>query len=384
VSVIDARFVPAPAPRPRRLRWLRRQDDGPPQDRLEVQRGWFEAQLAGWPGWSGMSPQVAERVSVANRCMQLNAQQIAGMTLRFSSTAPAGGREPAWLGNPDPVWFPNGIGDAVFCAIWSMYSWGDAFLYITSRYADGYPSGWTVLDPSTVSVQAVDGRRVYRVSDQRLDPDDVVQVTRDPRGGLRGTSALRAYAPYVQGLMAAAATGATMTENPIPNAILKSEQKLTAEQAADLQAQWTERAGLRRGAPAILPPKLDFEMLQFSPADLQLIEVQEWDTAVIAAAYGVPLIMLNMTHKGSLVYQNPQMLGEFWWRFELRPTGKRLSDALSLQMLPAGNEVFFDAGDTFAPLSSPVPAPPTPVGAATPTADDATPVIPLRPVQEGL
>ena len=62
------------------------------------------------------------------------------MPLRFFGT-----REPAWVANPDPVWFPNGIGDAVYMAIDQMYRWGDAYLYITARYADGYPSAWTVL-----------------------------------------------------------------------------------------------------------------------------------------------------------------------------------------------------------------------------------------------
>jgi hypothetical protein len=39
-----------------------------------------------------------------------------------------------------------------------------------------------------------------------------------------------------------------------------------------------------------------------------------------------------------------------WWRFELRPTGKRIVDAFTAQMLPAGSYVWLDAGDTFLPL----------------------------------
>ena len=44
-------------------------------------------------------------------------------------------------------------------------------------------------------------------------------------------------------------------------------------------------------------------------------------------------------------------LGEMWWRFELRPTSKRISDAFSAQMLPRGQYVWFDAADTFAALT---------------------------------
>ena len=71
------------------LGWLKRQTD-PGQERLEVQRGWFEAELAGWQGWYGLSPQAAERVWVANRCIHLNANQISSMELKFETSAPAG------------------------------------------------------------------------------------------------------------------------------------------------------------------------------------------------------------------------------------------------------------------------------------------------------
>src|SRR4029079_1572831 len=102
----------------------------------------FQAQITEfWSGLTGVgfSPRLIDRVWVANRCIEMNAQQVASMPLRFHGT-----REPAWVSNPDPVWFPNGISDAVYAAIDSMYRWGDAFLVITSRYADGYPSAWTL------------------------------------------------------------------------------------------------------------------------------------------------------------------------------------------------------------------------------------------------
>ena len=93
------------------------------------------------------SPRLAERVWTANRCIQLVCQQIASMPLRYYG--PPSGSEPAWVANPDPVWYPNGIGDAVFSMVHSQLGWGDCFLYVTDRYQTGYPSAWTVLDPAT-------------------------------------------------------------------------------------------------------------------------------------------------------------------------------------------------------------------------------------------
>jgi len=73
----------------------------------------FDAQLeAFWDSLRGFgfSPRLIERVWVAERCLQLVSQQIASMALRWSG--PPSATEPAWVSNPDPVWFPNGIGDA--------------------------------------------------------------------------------------------------------------------------------------------------------------------------------------------------------------------------------------------------------------------------------
>jgi HK97 family phage portal protein len=360
----------------------------------------------------GFSPRLIDRVWAANRCIQLNAQQVASMPLRFF-----GGYEPAWVSNPDPVWYPNGIGDAVFAAVRSMYGWGDAFLYVTSRYASGFPSAWTVLTPEAVSVRAVNGRREYRSGKTLLNPDDVVQVSRDPRGGLRGTSALQAFGSNMLSAISSADLARTIMDGGIPNAVLKSQRKLTAEQALELQNQWVERSTARRGAPAVLPPELDFEKLAFSPQDLLLLDAQQFDARVIASAFGVPPFLLNMPLAGGLTYQNPAMLFEVWWRTELRPAAIRVSQALTANMLPRGSWVEFDARDVLAPeLKDLVEAwekiigfggavaaefraavlrlPPqseqdsindqlVPPVAATSGTTDATNVTPLRPTQEG-
>lgn len=299
----------------------------------------FDADLVGlFAGWS--SPAMAERVGTASRCLQLVAQQIAAMPLRFRGSAPP----PLWVSNPDPAWFPNGIGDAVFALVTSVYAWGDGFLLTTDRYETGYPRAFTVLDPSRVTVGAADdGRgRTYRVGNHDLDPDDVLQISRNPMGALRGTSALASYASNVRAAFEAESFAADFyTGGGVPWAVLQSSRRLDAEQAATLQGQWTARVGLRGGAPAVLPPDVTFSQFQFSPKDLLLLESREWDAKQIAAAYGVPAFMLNMDQGGGLNYSNPEMLFDTWWRTELYPTARRVESALSV-WLPRGNWVEFD------------------------------------------
>ena len=207
-----------------------------------------------------------------------------------------------------------------------------------------------MLDPAPISVESKNGKRAYRSGQTPLKAEDVVQITRDPRGGLRGTSAIASYSPYTNGMLAAADLGRVMMgSGGTPSAVLKSNRKLTQEQAEALQAQWMSATSLRRGAPAVLPPEIDFEKLAFSPADLMLLDVQTYDAQVIASAFGVPAAFINMPIEGGLNYTTPVLGLEQWWRTELRPTAFRISRALSSLMLPAGAYVEFDARDFLAP-----------------------------------
>lgn len=308
-------------------------------DLMQSQLSAFWDSLRGF----GFSPTLIDKVWVANRCMQLNSQQIASMPLRFF-----GAYEPAWVSSPDPNWFPNGIGDAIHCAVRSMYAYGDAFLYITDRYASGFPSAWTVLDPAPITVRNVNGQREFRSRNQLLNPNNVVQITRNPNGGLRGTSALQAYGSNMLSSIAAADTGRAIMNGGVPSAVLKSQRKLTKEQAEALQAQWSMATAARRGVPAVLPPEIDFTELSFSPRDLLLLDGQQFDARVIASAFGVPPMLINMPQE-SFTYQSAPPLFELWWRTELRPMAGWVQRALTAQMLPRGSWVEFDARDVLAP-----------------------------------
>ena len=313
-------------------------------DLYDTQVADFWANLASSTGAS--NPTLIERVWVANRCQHMCAQAIASMPLRFY-----GSREPAWVANPDPVWFPNGIGDAVYAAVDSMYGYGDAFVYVTSRYADTYPSAWTVLNPAPMGVDVKNGRRAYRSGQANLDPDDMVQITRNPRAGTtRGTSAIASYSAYTNGLLAAADLGRVMMgSGGTPNAVIKSLRKIDQAQATAIQNAWMTAVSARRGAPAVLGPDLSFEQLAFSPADLMLLDAQKFDAQVIASAYGMPAVLVNVALEDGLTYQTPILALEQWWREELLPRAVQVQTALSAQMLPQGSYVEFDARKFLAP-----------------------------------
>lgn len=305
---------------------------------------WWEANITGTAMYGNAD--LASRLWIAASCQHKNAQQIASMPIVFS-----GIDEPAWVSNPDPNMFPNGIGDAMYSIVDQMYGWGFVCLYITAKYANGFPRSWTILESQNVHIDVKSGSRTYKYGEHPLDASLIVQIDRNPGLRAHGTSAIRAFAQLGWGLMAAGNQSMTTSQGGIPQAVLKSERKLTKEQAEALQTQWMDSTTRRNGAPPILPPELDFEVLSINPSDLALIETQQWDAMMICNAYGMPSVLQNMALAGGLTYQNPAALGEFWWRFELRNVSTRISNAFSAQMLPRGQSVSLDASDTFAEIT---------------------------------
>jgi len=290
---------------------------------------------------------LAERVWVANRCQQLNAQQIASMPLRFNGT----GSEPAWVSAPDPNLFPNGIGDALHAIVDQVYGWGWSLQYVTDFYSDGFPRTWTVI-PSASCEPRFDesGQRVYKMGDTFLDPRRVIQIDRNPTTAAHGTSALRSFAQQAWGLMAAGNQSLTVNQGGTPKFYLHAKGRPTKDQTELIQEQWMTATANRNGAPPVIGDAIEPKEMSFKPSDLALLDTQKFNAMAIAAAYGVPAFMLNLPMEGALVYQNPASLGEFWWRFELRTTATRIGNAFTAQMLPRGSWVNFDAADTFLPL----------------------------------
>lgn len=287
----------------------------------------------------GWSPYLAERVGTVARCLQLNSQQIATMPLNLRGPVD----KPPWLINPDPEVY-NGLADAIFMAVWSRYSRGETFLYATSRLASGYPASFVVLDPVTMQVDWDEtGAPRYSSNGQPLPRENILHIKRDPRPGqLRGTSALAAYwSNLLSAMYAESFAGDVFAHSGVPGTVLKWSGRLTANQAADIQAQWVASVAQRSGAPAVLDQGLDFSVLSFSPKDLMLLELREFDAKQLAAAFGVPAFLLNLPQASGLNYSNPAMLFDLWWRAELMPTATQIESALST-WLPRGNWVVFD------------------------------------------
>jgi hypothetical protein len=198
--------------------------------------------------------QLAERVWVANRCQQMNAQQIASMPLEFHG----GPDEPAWVSSPDPNWFPNGIGDAMHAIVDQMYGWGFSCQYVTDFYADGFPRTWTVLPSASGERSVEDGAREYKLGETSWIRGGRADRPEPRDAGCTALSALRAYAQLAYGLLAAGNQSMTVSEGGIPQALIKADGKLDEGAGGGDPDEVDGGDARRNGAPPVLGKDLDF------------------------------------------------------------------------------------------------------------------------------
>ena len=287
---------------------------------------------------------LVDQTWVAATCQDLNASQISAMPLQWHG--PPGVDQPAWISSPDPSQFPNGIGDAMYAICDQIDGWGYSLQYVTDEYANGYPRRWTVIPSSACTPRfGDDGQKVYKLGDRTLDPGRVVQIDRNPTTAAHGTSAIRAYAQRAYSLLAAGNKSLSVSQDAFPPGYLKSENRLTSDQADAAQASWMAKTSARTGGVPVLGQGWDFKDSGLDPASMALLETQQWEAMVIATAYGVPGPILNMALTGGLTYQNPIALMQMWWLTRLRTRAKRIVDAFSAQMVPAGQWISVDASD---------------------------------------
>ena len=293
----------------------------------------------------GFSPRLIDRVWVAARCIHLNSQQISRMPLRFF-----GSREPAWVSNPDPVWFPNGIGDAVYAAIDSMYRWGDAYLYVTARYQDGYPVG----------LDGVERREhVHRGRERAVGSTATASSTSTPRTssrspaiprGICGTSAIKSYSAQAYGLMAASDLGRVMMESGTPNAVLQAEAQARRGAGGGASEPVDQRNQSASGRSGRSAAGIEFQQLSFSARGSHVAgqpEVQRARSSLLRSGFRRSSSTCP-SRAGSPTSHRP-CSASTGGASSCAPRQPHFLRPSRAQMLPRGSYVEFDARDTLAP-----------------------------------
>ena len=171
--------------------------------------------------WYG-TPQLADRVWVANRCQQLNAQQIASMPLRFHGP-PAEDTEPAWVSYAGPELVPERDRRRLARDRRPAVRVGVLLPVRHRLLRDRVPAD---VDGAAVRERCRSSSRTapvqYKLGEDDLNPASVVQIDRNPGAGrCMAPRRCRAYAQQAWGLLAAGNQSLAVSDGGIPRAILK-------------------------------------------------------------------------------------------------------------------------------------------------------------------
>jgi len=295
-----------------------------------------------WSGWPAewQTPNWMGRVSLltdtAWTCLDSNTSILSTMPPYLVNASPSLNAD--WLNNPDPGLYSSWE-EFAKQLFWDYQGGGEVFVLATAWYASSYPARFHVVPPWMVNVELDGARRKYFIGSLDVT-EEILHVRYTSRvGQARGLGPLEVGAPR---LVAAEALAryATQVVGGIPNSVLVHPQRLTKAQATDLQMQWIEARMSTLGLPAVLSGGVDFKTLSYSPADLALVDLANWNEARIAVLLGVPPFCVALPSGGDpMTYSNVSSLFDYRWRAGLRPMAETVMSALSFWALPRGTEV---------------------------------------------
>lgn len=249
-----------------------------------------------------------------------------------------------------PLWTQPAPDMSLTTWLWQLWSSGltagNFYGLVTGMLANGYPSTVEPVDPGCVTwEQASDGSWRSRV--------DGVLVDRWPSGPLFhipfftqpgrpfGMSPVQnARVTINAGLQAEKFGTEFFTGGGIPNAVIYSENELTAEQSTTIKDRFLDAVAGR--APAVMGAGLKYERIAVDPEDSQFLDAQRFTVEQIARIYGVFPEMIGAATSGSSVtYANREQRAADWLSFGLMPYLIPIEDGLST-LVPRPQRVKFN------------------------------------------
>jgi hypothetical protein len=247
-----------------------------------------------------------------------------------------------WLRKIDPAVTNN------FCLSWlfdDLFFYGRAFLYVTSRTADGFPASFTRLPAAMVQTLDQSGPVWFAPSKQiifqggELDPNDVVQFLSPIQGIVYQSTQAVATALKLEGARYRNASSA------IPAGVLRQTggEPLSGQELADLAASFNHARETNQ--TAALNEFVTYTETLTSPDKMLLIDSSEYQSKEMARLCNIPSYLAGIA-VGGYSYVSNQGARLDLWSFGVKPYADCIASTLSQNnVLPNGTYVEFDVED---------------------------------------
>lgn len=212
--------------------------------------------------------------------------------------------------------------------------WGNAYLQkVRNRAGTDVVQLWPIR-PDRVKVDreppSADnpGGKVFWIQDdsgvrQRRTTREILHLPALGYDGVTGCSPIRAAAEGIGlGLAAEKAAARLYGSGNMISGVLQTEQRLNAEQAAQLKASWKAKHSGHQAAHdiAILDSGASFQPVTMPYKDSQFLESRQFQVVEVARMFGVPLFLLMETQKSTSWGTGLEQQAQGFVTWDLAPT----------------------------------------------------------------
>jgi HK97 family phage portal protein len=188
----------------------------------------------------------------------------------------------------------------------SLLVFGNVYGVVLERDRLQYPVTVEWQDPTTVEVEQVNHRAIYRFQGQQVPSEDVWHDRWFVMpGSLVGRAPLTMHRETIGLGLAAQKFGAQwFGDGAHPSAVLSTDQQVTQEQAATIKARFV--AAIRNTRePAVLGAGMTYQQIQTAPNESQFLETQQNVAISVARVFGIqPEMIAAATSGSSVTYAN--------------------------------------------------------------------------------
>lgn len=307
-------------------------------DLTEPTQAWFGALSAQSSSGKTVSPATGLQLVPVFSAIQLISGAIASLPLKVYRQLPDGGKvaTPRHMAQ-GLIDRPNSVhGGGEFRQIMAVHllTWGNFYGY-KERDASGRVTDVWPLTPSRVRVsrRATNALLDYWIDGQGpFDERTILHVRGLSSDGVVGLSPIQQARNSLGTAMSLEEyQGAFWKNGARPSGVLKHPQRLTAEAAQRLRAQWESSHGSSNGNMArvsVLEEGMSYENVSLPAEDSQLIESAHFSDIRVAQLYRVPPHMLMTSSKSSMTYSTTELEGRHFVTYCLFPWLARLTEAL--------------------------------------------------------
>ncbi|MEO3428918.1 phage portal protein [Pelagibius sp. CAU 1746] len=288
---------------------------------------------------------VLSNLSVANACVRLRSELLAGVPLELFRRTPDGGAERAedhplfWLLRDAPNDRQTAF-EARELAGRSLDLAGNAYARV-ARDRTGNVTAFRVVAPGAVSVELLRGARLrYRFMEPQRPPEvalegagEVLHVRAASHDGFIGRSPLHAARGALALALAGAQTEANIMANSLrPSGVFLYDKVLKPNQREELQKLLTDMVTSKNaGAAMLLEAGVRFEKVSFSAKDSELLGSRKLAAEDVARIFGVPPAVVGIGDRptyGSAVEEARQLVQN-----ALQPLAARIEGAMERDLL---------------------------------------------------